>query len=291
MSTLTPQPTLIDAAARQRIVLEPRRGWQPVHLGELWAYRDLLKILALRDIRVRYKQTALGVLWAFLQPLMYTIVFTVLFGYLAGFDKGGERPYALLTLAALLPWQLFSTSMSNAGNSLISNGNLISKVYFPRLVIPLSTIVAALADFGIAFGLLAVAMLIYGVMPGAAILALPLFIVLAIAAALAVGLWLSALNVEFRDVRYVVPFLVQMWMYVTPVMIPTSELVAKLPRLAWLLSLNPMFCVVEGFRWALLGTTPPNWGMFAISATMTMAMLVGGLFYFRRMEKTFADLV
>jgi len=267
--------------------LEPSRGFLRINLRAVWEYRELLYFLVWRDIKVRYKQTALGAAWAILQPVMTMVVFSVFFGRLAKMPSDGI-PYPVFAFAALLPWQLFAYALSESGNSLISNQGLITKVYFPRLVIPISAVLAGLVDFGIAFVVLLVLMLFYGIMPTAAVLLLPLFIVFALATALAVGLWLSALNVKYRDVRYTIPFLTQIWMFATPVAYPSS-LVPEPWRA--LLGLNPMAGVVEGFRWALLGKATPPGPILIVSVVAVIAMLVGGLLYFRKTESTFADIV
>jgi lipopolysaccharide transport system permease protein len=286
-----PDPLGAGPGPRQRVVLEPRRGWQPIDLRELWAYRDLVWFLTLREVQVRYKQTVLGAAWAILQPLMAMIVFSIFFGKLAGLNKQSDVPYPVLTFAALLPWQLFAGALSNAGNSLVANQNLITKVYFPRLAIPLSAVLAGLVDFAIGLAMLLVMMAWYGVAPAWGLLALPLFTAWAVVAALAVGLGLSALNVQYRDVRYTIPFLVQVWMFCTPVAYPI-----KIVPENWraLYGLNPMVGVVEGFRWAMLGQRYGGavgiWTL-AASAAATLLILVGSLFYFRRMERHFADVV
>ena len=267
--------------------LQARSGWQPVNLAEVWRYRELLWFLALRDIRVRYKQTALGVAWAVLQPLLTMAVFSVFFGKLGKMPSDG-LPYPVFTFCALLPWQLFANALGSASNSLVQNQNLITKVYFPRLVIPLAAAVAGLVDFGIAFVILLGLMAYYGIAPGPAIVLLPLFVLLALAASLAVGLFLSALNVRYRDVRYTLPFLTQFWLFVTPVAYPSS-IVPEGWR--WLYGLNPLAGVVEGFRWALLGNANAPERVVVVSAVATVAGLVGALFYFRRVEASFADVV
>jgi lipopolysaccharide transport system permease protein len=241
------------AGASTRIV--PPQGWQALDLKELWRYRELTWFLALRDVKVRYKQTVLGVLWAVIQPVLQTFVFTLLLNRVAGLQGPGGVPYELWVFCAMIPWQFFSTAMTNAGNSLVGSQNLITKVYFPRLSVPISTIVAALVDFAIAFGLLAVLMLCYGRVPGPAVLLLPVFLLMAVAAALAVGLWLSALNVQYRDVRYVIPFLAQVWLFATPIVYQADLVAKRFGRVGEVVyGLNPMAGVVEGFRWALLGT-------------------------------------
>ena len=244
-------------------------------------------MLAIRDIKVRYKQTVLGAAWAILQPVLTMGVFSIVFGRLAKIPSDGA-PYPLFCLAALLPWQLFASSLTQAGNSLVGSQNLITKVYFPRLLIPASSMISALVDLAIAFTVLVAMMIAYRVVPTLAILALPLFVLLAFMTALAAGLWLSALNVEYRDIRYVIPFLTQFWMFVTPIAYPSS-LVPD--RWRWIMSLNPMTGVVEGFRWCLLGSGLAPGPLLALSVAAVAALLFGGLLYFRRMERTFADLV
>ncbi len=270
-----------------KIIIRPSTGWVSLRLKDLWEYRELLYFLVWRDIKVRYKQTVLGAAWAIIQPFFTMIVFSIFFGRLAGIPSDGV-PYPIFAYCALLPWQLFSNAMAESGNSLVVNQNLITKVYFPRLVIPMAPVLAGLVDFGIAFLVLLGMMVYYGMAPTMAVVTLPLFILLAVATALAVGLWLSALNVQYRDVRYTIPFLTQFWLFVTPIAYPSSLVPEK-----WrvLYGLNPMAGVVEGFRWAMLGTANAPGPMVAVSVAVVVALLVGGLYYFRRMEKTFADVV
>ncbi len=280
------------APAEAATLLRPRKGWQPIRLAELWRYRELLWFLAWRDVKVRYKQTALGVGWAVLQPLFMMILSSLIFGGL-GKISSGKVPYPLFTLCALLPWQLFAYALTQASNSVVAEQNLITKVYFPRVIIPLSSVLSGVVDFAIAFVLLIAMMAWYGVAgysvaPGWGIVTLPLFTLLALAAALAVGLWLSALNVQYRDFRYTVPFLTQLWFFATPVVYPSS-LIPEKYRLLY--GLNPMAGVVEGFRWALLGKAEPPGPLLWVSVVSVMVLLVGGLFYFRRMERSFADVV
>lgn len=269
------------------LILQPSRGFLKLKLGDLWEYRELLYFLVWRDVKVRYKQTALGAAWAILQPVMTMLVFSVFFGRLAKMPSDGI-PYPVFAFTALLPWQLFAYALNESSNSLVSNQNLITKVYFPRLVIPISAVLAGLVDFAIAFGVLLVLMRYYGIVPTAAIALLPLFVLLAVVTALAVGLWLSALNVKYRDVRYTIPFLTQFWLFATPVAYPSSLIPAQ-----WraLYGLNPMAGVVEGFRWALLGKTQGPGPLLAVSVAVVVFLLVGGLLYFRRTESTFADVV
>jgi lipopolysaccharide transport system permease protein len=280
------------AMASDAVLIRPRSGWQPIDLREIWRYRELLWFLAWRDVSVRYKQTALGVAWAVLQPLFTMLVFSIFFGRLAKMPSDG-LPYPLFVLVGLLPWQLFSYSLTQSSNSLVNEQRLISKVYFPRLIVPLSSVLSGLADFAVALLLVIAAMAISAatggsVVVGWPIITLPLFILLAIAAALAVGLWLAALNVQYRDVRYVVPFLSQCWLFLTPIAYPSSLVP---PAYRALYGLNPMTGVVDGFRWAMAGGPPPDPSLITASVGMVGILLVGGLFYFRRLETRFADIV
>ncbi|MBN1147314.1 MAG: ABC transporter permease [Anaerolineales bacterium] len=267
--------------------IEPTRGWVAINLKDLWDYRELLYFLTWRDIKVRYKQTALGAAWAILQPFLTMVVFSVFFGNLAKVPSDG-LPYPIFSYTALLPWQLFAYALSGSGNSLVANQRLITKVYFPRLVIPIASVLSGLVDFVIAFVVLLGMMLYYRVYPTWAAATLPFFILLAILTALAVGLWLSALNVQYRDVRYVLPFLTQFWLFLTPIAY-SSSLVPEWIRPLY--GLNPMAGVVEGFRWALLGTTNQVGSLVLVSAVVVALLLLGGVMYFRRMEKTFADVI
>ena len=272
------------------IVIEPSRGVAALQLGALWEYRELLGFLVWRDVKVRYKQTALGVAWIVVQPLVSMVIFSVLFGYLLQAPSNGV-PYPIFAYAGLLPWTYFAGSLTRASQSLVGSANLITKVYFPRLVIPLSGVVGGLVDFGVASLVLAGLMVWYRVPPTANIVWLPLFLLLAMATALGFGLWLGALNVRYRDVNYLVPFLVQIWMYVTPV-IYSVTLIPE--RYRWLLALNPMTGVVEAFRWALLGgvmeAEPPG-ALFAVSVVISLVVLVSGAVFFRSTERTFADVI
>ncbi len=277
-----------SGSKRQPLVRrQARPGWVAIDFGELWRYRELLVFQAIRDIKVRYKQTLLGAAWAILQPVMTMVVFSIFFGKLAGVPSDGI-PYPLFTFCALLPWQLFAYALTYSSNSLVDNANILTKVYFPRLILPLAAVIAGLVDFAIAFVVLLGMMAYYGMLPGWPLVTLPLFTMLALAAALSVGLWLSALNVKYRDIRYTLPFLAQLWLFVTPVAYPSSLVP---PQWQVVYGLNPMVCVVDGFRWALLGKSLPVGPMFFVSVVATVVLLAGGLFYFRRMEKTFADIV
>jgi lipopolysaccharide transport system permease protein len=267
--------------------IRPSRGWVALGLRELWEYRELLWFLVWRDIKVRYKQTVLGASWAILQPIATMVVFSLFFGRLAGIPSDG-LPYPIFSFAALVPWTFFSQGLGQSANSLVGSQNLITKVYFPRLAIPIATVLAGLVDFALAFLVLIIMMLAYGIVPGPEILALPPLLLLALVTALGAGLWLSALNVQFRDVRYVVPFLTQLWLFLTPIAYPSS-LLEEPWRTVY--GLNPMAGVVEGFRWALLGTPEPPGPMLAASVVAALALMASGAFYFRRMEKTFADVV
>lgn len=267
--------------------IRPSGGWRAIHLGELWRYRELLYFLTLRDVKLRYKQTALGIAWAVLQPLATMAVFAIFFGKLGKMPSDG-RPYALFVLVSLLPWQLFAYALTQSSNSLVAEQRLITKVYFPRLIIPVASVLSGLVDFFVALVLVVIGMAFFGIMPTVAIVTLPLFVLFAVLTALAVGLWLSALNVQYRDVRYTIPFLAQFWMFASPVAYPAS-LVPEPYRALY--GLNPMAGVIEGTRWALLGTEAPSWGLMAVSVAVVVLLLTGGMYYFKRMEKTFADVV
>ncbi|MGH9770062.1 MAG: ABC transporter permease [Blastocatellia bacterium] len=267
--------------------IEASSGWVSLKLAELWEYRELLYFLTWRDVKVRYKQTALGVAWAIIQPLFTMLVFSVFFGRLAKVPSDGI-PYPIFCYTALVPWTLFANGLTQSSSSLASSSNLITKVYFPRLIIPMSTALSAAVDFLFSFIVLIVMMLYYGVVPSRNMLALPLFISLAVIVSLGVGMWLSALNVQFRDVRYAVPFITQFWMLATPIAYPSSLLSEP-----WrtLYGLNPMAGVVEGFRWSLLGLNTSPRPILIVSVLASLAILISGAFYFRRMEKSFADMV
>lgn len=269
------------------IILKPSRGWLSVDFEELWRYRELIFFLTWRDIKVRYKQAVLGITWAILQPFLTMLIFTVIFGILLK-TPSQDLPYPLFALSALLPWQLFATALQRSSVSLVGNANLITKIYFPRLAIPLSSVVAALVDFGVSFIVLLIVMAYYQYWPTWNILWLPPIILLALLAALSVGLWLSALNVQYRDIQHMVPFILQVWMYASPIVYPVETIPEGLGR--WLYGLNPMVGVIQGFRWALLGGDPPDVTTL-ISVVMVLVLLISGLYYFRRMEKTFADIV
>jgi lipopolysaccharide transport system permease protein len=271
------------------VVYERKRGWAALELRELWKYRELLFFLTWRDVLVRYKQAVFGVAWAVLQPLLTMVVFTVVFNGIIGVKSPDPMlPYAVFSFAGLLPWQFFAGALSRSGVSLVGNANLLTKVYFPRLVIPISAVLAGLVDLGISFIVLIGLMAAYGIAPTWQVVFLPLFVLLAFAAALSVSLWLSALNVLYRDVQYLIPFLVQLWMFVSPVIYPVTSIPAGPLRVAF--ALNPMTGVIGGFRWALLGQEFPG-DYLLISAVAVAALLIGGLFFFKRMERVFADVV
>lgn len=267
--------------------IRPSAGWRALDLRELWRFRELLYFLVWRDVKVRYKQTVLGAAWALIQPLFLMVIFTVLFGKLGGISSEGV-PYPLFSLSAVLPWTYFANALTGASNSLVGNSHLISKVYFPRLLIPAAAVLGGLVDFGLGLLLLLPLMLYFGCMPAlATLLAVPLLTILTVGFALGTGLWLSALNVEYRDVRYAVPFVVQVWMFVTPVIWPLSRLDGTY---RWLASLNPLAGVVEGFRSVVLGQAW-DWTSLLLACVVTAATLITGAFYFRRLERTFADVV
>jgi homopolymeric O-antigen transport system permease protein len=267
--------------------IQPVGGLVPLDLFELWEYRELLYFLTWRQIKVRYKQTALGVAWAMIQPVFTMVIFSVVFGRFGHMPSEGV-PYPIFAFCALLPWQLFSYALTESSNSLVADRNLITKVYFPRLIVPMAAICVGLADYVVAFVVLVALMLYYGVLPPLAVLTLPLWTLLASATALAAGVWLSALNVRYRDVRYTLPFLSQLWLFATPVAYPLSIVP---PQWRPLFALNPMVGVVEGFRWAMLGHGSASILPIAISVAVVIVVLTGGLYYFRRTELTFADMV
>lgn len=271
----------------ETIVLRPSRGWIPLNLHELWVFRELIYFLTWRDIKVRYKQTVLGAAWAILQPLINMVVLTFIFGNLAKLSTD-NIPRPIFTFTALLPWGLFSKALADAGRSMLANRSMITKVYFPRLIIPLSSVLGGLVDFVIQFVILLGMMLYYRITPTSAGWSLPFFVLLSLTTAFGFGLWLSALNVLYRDVGYILPFLTQIWMLVTPVAYSAKVVPAEYQ---FLYALNPMVGVVEGFRWALLGARPPDALTLAVSTVITMIALISGIVYFRRMERTFADMV
>jgi lipopolysaccharide transport system permease protein len=270
-----------------KTVIEPPGSWLSINFKELWAYRELLFILAWRDISILYKQSIVGIGWVIIQPVMAMIIFTIIFGKFAKLPSEGI-PYPIFTYCALLPWNYFARSLSGSSNSLVGASHLITKVYFPRLIIPLSKVFSGLIDFCIAFVILIVMMVWYHISPTGGIFFLPLFMLVAMITSLAVGLWLTALNVKYRDVQFIVPFLTQFWLYASPVAYSTSIVPVKWQ---WIYALNPMVGVIEGFRWALLGKSAPNTEMILLSSGIVLLIFVSGLYYFKRMERTFADII
>lgn len=280
-------PHVVDSLPEKPIVvIEPSRSWVPLDLRDLWHYRDLLYILMLRDIKVRYKQTALGATWAIIQPLFTMLIFSLFFGRLAGMPSDGI-PYPLFAYAGLLPWTFFSNAITNSGNSLVGSSNLITKVYFPRMIIPMASVGSGLLDFAIAFGLFIALMFYYGVSLSINILMLPVLIVLTSLLAIGVGMWMSALNVKYRDIRYALPFLVQLGLFATPIIYPASLVPEKY---RWLLWLNPVAGQIEAYRSAFFGK-PFDWFALGISAVLTLVILFYAAFMFKRMEKSFADII
>jgi lipopolysaccharide transport system permease protein len=282
---IQPVPSPDSDLSRTRI--EPSRGWVPINFSELWEYRELLYFLVWRDIKVRYKQTVIGAAWAIIQPFFTMVIFSLFFGRLAQVPSDG-LPYPIFSFAAMVPWTFFANALTQASNSLVINANMLKKIYFPRLMMPVATVLAGVLDFFLAFLVLLGMMVYFGLTPTSNILWLPLFLILAMVTSIGVGLWLSAMNVQFRDVRYTIPFLTNVWMFATPIAYPSS-IVPEFWRPFY--ALNPMVGVIEGFRWALLGTDTAPGPMIYVSALISLALLVGGAFYFRHMEKTFADVV
>ncbi|HEY0810453.1 MAG TPA: ABC transporter permease [Longimicrobiales bacterium] len=276
---------MTDAAPLIRV--QPTRGWTGMQLGELWRYRTLLYFLAWRDVKVRYKQTMLGIGWAIVQPLLNTIIFTIVFGRFIGVRTPGNVAYEVFAFSGMLMWAFFSNALLTASSSVVNNANLISKVYFPRLIVPISGVAGALPDFAIGFLLLLIVMPFYGLVPGPAIFLVPAFLTLAVITALGVGIWLAALTARYRDFRYLVPFLERFWFFASPVAYASMEITQP-----WrtLYGLNPMVGVIEGFRWGVLRERPPS-AMMLLSAGVAVMMLISGIYYFRRVEKTFADLI
>ncbi len=269
------------------VVIKPNSGLFHLDLKAVWEYRELLYFLVWRDVKVRYKQTVLGATWAILQPVMTMTIFTVIFSYFARIPSDG-LPYPVFAYAALLPWNYFSQAMNRSGTSLLGNAGLISKVYFPRLMIPVASTVTPAVDLAVSFIPLLGLMVWFGITPTRGVLALPLFVLLAMLTALSIGLWLSPIHARFHDVGYAVPFLTQFWMYASPVVYPVS-LVPQAWR--WLYGLNPIVGVIEGFRWALLGKTTPDFRLIVISASVVLPLFLGGIVFFKRMERTFADII
>ncbi len=283
------QPEAVSVRDRRPVtVIRPTRGWAALNMGDLWRYRDLLLILAGRDVKLRYKQTLLGVTWVIIQPLITALIFTVIFGNFAKMPSDGQ-PYMLFTFAGLLSWNLFSQSLQRAGNSLVGSAAMITKVYFPRMSIPVASTGAVLVDFAVSLAVFVVLMVVYQVAPTWRLLTLPLFLILTLVTAVGVSLWLSALSVYYRDFMYAIPFVIQAWMYASPVAYAAS-VVPERWRLLY--SLNPAMGFIEGFRWALLGgESPLTVQMVAISTLGALVAFVSGAFIFRRIERGFADVI
>lgn len=279
--------TSINTTQPPLTVIEPKKGWVPVDFKEIWQYKELLYFLTKRDIKVRYKQTVLGGLWAIIQPAFTMIVFTLFFGRLAKMPSDGI-PYPIFVYAGLLPWTYFANAVSNSGNSLVGSANLITKIYFPRIIVPMSAALAGLLDFFVALFVMAILMIYYKFMIGIGILLFPVLVAITFLCAVGTGLWLSALNVQYRDIRYVIPFLIQIWMFVSPVIYPVSMAEGKY---YWLFLLNPMSGVINAYRASILGHIPIDWPLLGLSTGITLLIFLSGLYYFRRMEKVFADVV
>ena len=271
----------------RKSILKPTRGWAALNLRDLWLYRELIYFMTWRDLKVRYKQTLLGASWAILQPFLTMVVFSIFFGNLAKVPSDGV-PYPIFSYTALIPWTLFSKALQDASRSLVANSHMITKVYFPRMILPISSVLAGLVDFLIAFIVLLGMMFFFRITPTVNLWMLPFFLLLTLVTAIGVGLWLSALNVLYRDINYILPFLTQFWMYLTPIAYPSSMVPEE-----WraIYALNPMVGVVEGFRWVLLGTEQPSGIMTMVSSAVAVILLVSGMFYFRRTERLFADMV
>lgn len=281
------QTTITAPQNDEVIILKPSQGWGSLNLREIWLYRELVYFLTWRDLKVRYKQTALGAGWAILQPVLSMVVFSIFFGGLLNVPSEGV-PYPIFSYAALLPWGVFAKALNDTGRSLVSNRAMLTKIYFPRMVIPLASVFSSIADFLIAFVVMLVLMFYYQMAPTSNVWTLPLFLLLAVITALGVGLWLSAMNVLYRDIGYMIPYITQLWFYLTPIVYPAS----KVPeQWQFIYALNPMVGVVEGFRWALLGTTGAPNPLVFVSAFIALVIFITGMFYFRRMERTFADMV
>ncbi len=277
----------INPSAEPTVVIQPRKSLLDLDLKVIWEYRELLYFLVWRDLKVHYRQTLIGAGWVILQPLITMVIFTIIFGRFAQIPSDG-LPYPVFVYSALLPWTLFANSLNRGTGSVVSNSQLVSKIYFPRLILPVSGVLSPIVDFAVAFVILVGMMVWYRTLPSWGILTLPLFLFFATLTALAVGLWLSAINVRYRDVGHAIPFLTQIWMFATPVAYPISVVPENW---LWLYSLNPMVGVIEGFRWALLGRQSPDFGVIAVSAVVVCALLLSGIVYFKYTERTFADVV
>ena len=285
---LARQTAMRETQDDHKIIIRPPKGWTPINFRDLWMYRELIYFMTLRNIQVRYKQSLLGIMWAILRPFLTMVVFSIFFGGFAKIPTDNNIPYPIFTFAGILPFELFSKAISDTSNSLVHNSHMITKVYFPRMILPISSVFSTVLDFVIGLAVLIGMMLYYHITPSIqALWAIPVFLLLAMVSALGIGLWLSAMNVLYRDINYITPFINQLWMYITPIAY-SSTLVSE--KWQVLYSINPMKAVVDGFRWCLLGapqTTSTAW----ISAGVAVILLISGLFYFRRMERTFADMV
>lgn len=270
---------------KPHLLITSHTGWSLPNIGEIWNFRELLWILVTREIKVKYKQTAIGVSWALLQPFLTMVVFTVIFGKLGSIPSDG-LPYPVFVMTALLPWQLFAKAIAQGSVSMVTLGGMMGKIYFPRLIAPLSAVLAGLVDFAVSLGILLALMVWYQVLPGWEIFLAPLFILLGLLSALAIALWLSAINARYRDVQQAMPFLIQIWMFLTPVIYPTSLIPEKW---RWLYALNPMVSVIDGFRWSLLGVRPPELASLLLSSISVLFLAIGGFIYFARFEKNFVD--
>jgi lipopolysaccharide transport system permease protein len=276
----------VGLPAEPLVVIQPTKRWSLLSFKDIWAYRELLFFLTWRDVKVRYKQTALGAAWAILQPLFMMIIFTIFFGRLAGVGSSGI-PYPVFALAGLVPWTFFSNAITASGNSLVGSANLITKVYFPRLIVPTAAMLAGLVDFVLAFILLVLLMLYYQIVPTIQLLFLPVLVLLTALFSLGVGTWFSALNVKYRDVRFALPFLIQLWLFVSSVILPSTAIPLKW---RWLLTLNPMSGIIEGYRSALFGL-PFDWPALGIASALTILTLVFAIYAFARVERSFADII
>ncbi len=279
----------VEAPSPNQIVtdIRPDRGWLDLDLGAVWRFRELLQVLVMRDLQVLYKQALLGAGWAILQPLFAVIIFSIIFGYIVRMPSEGV-PYPLFAFAGVLPWTYFAEAVRRSGVGLVTDAELVRKIYFPRLIMPLANVVSPLVDFCIAFVVLLVVMAFYGIAPNVKMLVIPLLMVVAALLALSIGLWLAPINVRFRDIKHTLPFMIQIWMYASPIVYPLS-MVPEQWRMLY--SLNPMVGVIEGFRWAVFGQGAPNFMALGMSAIIIVVLMVGGLIFFRRMERTFADVI
>lgn len=270
------------------LLIKPSTGWVSLKLGELWEYRELLYFLTWRDIKVRYKQTVLGAAWAIIQPFSTMVIFSLFFGNLAKIPSDGI-PYPIFSYAALVPWTFFAYGLQQSSNSLVASSNLLKKIYFPRLIIPISSVFSGIVDFVLAFIVLLLMMMTYGIYPSINIVFVPFFLLLALVTSLGIGTWLSAMNVQFRDVRYTIPFIIQFWMFATPIAYPSSLIEDDILRTVY--GINPMTGVIEGFRWSLLRTDTAPGPIILVSSLVAVLLLISGIYYFRHQEKTFADVV